>query len=247
VRHVYYPAFLNLRGTPSLTLLSARVDSDNRGGGKGGGKTLAYYPAFLNLKGKRAVVIGGGNIAERKVLSLLETGSHIKVISPCLTKRLKKEKIKGRIEHIRRQYRKGDLKNAFLVFAATDSPVINEQVSKDSPYLVNVVDTPSLCNFIVPSILKRGPLRIVISTSGISPALSRAIRKELEKLYGPEFNAYLRSLKGIRTKAVKIIQDKKKRREFLKTIASEKMIKMLRRKGLRETKKVIDGLFKKEM
>jgi precorrin-2 dehydrogenase/sirohydrochlorin ferrochelatase len=94
--------------------------------------------------------------------------------------------------------------------------------------------------------LKRGPLRIVISTSGISPALSRAIRKELEKLYGLEFNVYLRFLKGIRTKAVKIIQDKKKRREFLKTVASEKMIKMLRRKGLRETKKVVDDLLKRQ-
>jgi precorrin-2 dehydrogenase/sirohydrochlorin ferrochelatase len=206
-----------------------------------------HYPAFMDLKGKKVVVIGGGNVAERKVLSLLETGSQIKVISPCLTKRLEKEKLRGRIEHIRRQYRKGDLKNAFLVFAATDSQVINEQVSKDSPYLVNVVDTPGLCNFIVPSILKRGPLRIVISTSGISPALSRAIRKELEKLYSTEFNAYLRYLKVIRKKAARIIQDKKKRMEFLKAIASEKMIKMLRRKGLRETKKVVDDLFKKEM
>jgi precorrin-2 dehydrogenase/sirohydrochlorin ferrochelatase len=203
------------------------------------------YPAFMDIKGKKVVVIGGGNVAERKVLSLLETGSQIKVISPCLTKRLSKEKLKGRIEHICRQYRKGDLKNAFLVFAATDSPVINEKISKDSPYLVNVVDTPGLCNFIVPSILKRGPLRIVISTSGISPALSRAIRKELEKLYSAEFNAYLRYLKGIRKKAAKIIQDKKRRTEFLKAIASEKMIKMLRRKGLRETKKIVDGLFKK--
>ncbi len=204
-----------------------------------------YYPAFLNLEGKRAVVIGGGRVAERKILSLLKACSDIKVISPYLTKRLEKEKIKGRIEHIPRQYRKGDLKNAFLVIAATDFPIINERISEDAPCLVNVVDTPRLCNFIVPSIMNRGPLSIAVSTSGTSPALSRSIRKELEKFYGPEFNNYLKSLRKIRTKAIKIIRDKKKRGEFLKAIASEKMVEMLKVKGFKETKRVAEDLFRK--
>ncbi|MEW6416647.1 MAG: bifunctional precorrin-2 dehydrogenase/sirohydrochlorin ferrochelatase [Nitrospirota bacterium] len=204
-----------------------------------------YYPAFLNLKGKTAVVIGGGKVAERKVLSLLKAGSGVKVISPKLTKRIEKEKLKGRIKHIPRQYRKSDLKNAFLVIAATDSQVINDRVSKDAPSLVNVVDIPDLCNLIVPSVMNRGPLNIAVSTSGISPALSRSIRKELEKLYGPEFNNYLKLLKKIRLKATKIIDDKKKRREFLKAIASGKMMRMLRQKGFKETGKVVVDLFRK--
>jgi siroheme synthase-like protein len=95
----------------------------------------AYYPAFLNLKGKITVVIGGGKVAERKVVGLLKAGSDVKVISPYLTKRIEKEKLRGRIKHIPRQYRKGDLKNAFLVIAATDSPTINDRVSKDAPSL----------------------------------------------------------------------------------------------------------------
>jgi precorrin-2 dehydrogenase/sirohydrochlorin ferrochelatase len=226
------------KGPPTQTLPPRR-------GRKGEGGTHAYYPAFLDLKGKKAIVIGGGKVAERKVLTLLKSGADITVISPKITKKIDSEKTKGRIKHISRQYRKGDLKNAFLVIAATDSPIINEQISKDSPCLVNVVDTPSLCNFIVPSIVNRGYLTIAISTSGISPALSRSIRKELEKLYGPEFNNYLKLLKRIRSKAIEVIDDKKERREFLKAIASEKMIRMLRQKGFKETRKIVEDLFGK--
>jgi precorrin-2 dehydrogenase/sirohydrochlorin ferrochelatase len=206
-----------------------------------------FYPAFLNLKGKRAVVIGGGKVAERKVLILLKTGSDILVISPYLTKRLEKEKLSGRIEHIRRQYRKCDLKNAFIVFAATNSVVINKKISEDSPCLVNVVDTPDLCNFIVPSTMNRGPLNVAVSTSGISPALSRSIRKELEELYGTEFYKYLKSLKAIRAKAMRVFRDKEKRVKFLKSIASENIIRILRKKGYKEAKRVVEELFKKEM
>ncbi len=237
VPKVYYPAFPNLKDPPSLTF-------PPRGGGKGGGESR-YYPVFLNLKGKRAVVVGGGKVAERKILSLLKAGSDVKVISPYLTKRLEKEKLSGRIKYTPRQYRKGDLESAFLVIAATDSGVINERVSKDAPCLVNVVDTPHLCNFIVPSIVNRGLLTIAVSTSGVSPGLSRSIRKELEKLYGPEFANYLKSVKVIRAKALKLIQDKKKRGELLKAIASEKMLEMLRTKGLSKTEKVAVDLFKK--
>lgn len=204
-----------------------------------------YYPIFLNLKGKKAVVIGGGKVAERKILTLLKTGADVTVISPEITNRIERERIKSRIKHICRYYRKDDLKDAFLVIAATDSPDINEQVSQHAPCLVNVVDTPKLCNFIVPSVIQRGPLTIAVSTSGISPALSRLIRKELEQMYGPEFSEYLKSLRSIRTEAIKIIKDQRKRGQFLKTIASEKMIKMLREKGCIETKRVVKDIFKK--
>jgi len=204
-----------------------------------------YYPIFLNLKNKSVVIIGGGKVAERKVLTLLKTGADLTVISPELTKKIEREKLKGRIKHIHRQYRKGDLKNAFLVIAATDSPDVNEQVSKDAPCLVNVVDTPHLCNFIVPSVIKRNPLTIAVSTSGISPALSRSIRKELEKMYGSEFSEYLKSLRRIRTEAMRVIKDKRKRGEFLKAIASEKIIEMLRGTGFKEAQRLAEDLLRK--
>jgi precorrin-2 dehydrogenase/sirohydrochlorin ferrochelatase len=202
-----------------------------------------YYPVFLNLKGKKAVVIGGGKVAERKILALLKAEAEVTVISPELTGKLVRKKQKGDIRHVSRQYRNGDLRNAFLVIAATDSTSINRRVSEDAPCLVNVVDTPLLCNFIVPSTLSRGPLGIAVSTSGISPALSRNIRKELEGCYNSEFSRYLRALEKIRTKAMKGIRDKKKREEFLKSIVSERMIRILREKGSKRAKRLAEDLF----
>ena len=205
----------------------------------------SYYPAFLNLKKKKTVVVGGGKVAERKILSLIGTGAEITVISPEITKRIEKEKTKGRIRHISRQYRKGDLKDTFLVIAATDSRSVNEKVSRDSPCLVNVVDTPELCNFIVPSVINRGPLTIAISTSGVSPALSRSIRQELERIYGHEMSDYLKLLKKIRAEAIKIIMDPKKRGTFLKSVATADMLKMLREHGCTPAKRAAKDLLNK--
>jgi precorrin-2 dehydrogenase/sirohydrochlorin ferrochelatase len=205
-----------------------------------------YYPVFLNLKGKNVFVIGGGRVAERKILPLLKTQSGITVISPHITRRLEREKQKGRIRHICREYRKGDLRNAFLAIAATDSPAINERVSRDAACLVNVVDTPHLCNFIVPSVAQRGPLMIAISTSGISPGLSRSIRKEIQKLYSPIFAQYLKYLKLIRAQAMKRIDDPIQRGECLKEIASEKMLEMLRQQGFRKTAQVARSFVRKK-
>jgi precorrin-2 dehydrogenase/sirohydrochlorin ferrochelatase len=176
---------------------------------------------------------------------LLKTGADVTVISPEITRKIEKEKQRAGLKHIRRLYRKGDLKNAFLVIAATDSPSVNDKVSKDASCLINVVDTPHLCNFIVPSVIKRGPLTIAISTSGVSPGLSRSIRKELEKSFSPEFSDYLKSLKVIRSEAIKTIKDKRQREDFLKALGSEKIIQMLREKGFKKTKKLASDLFRK--
>ncbi len=224
-----------------------------RGGGRRGGKSCSsriapqvsritpqvYYPALLNLKNRRAIVVGGGKVAERKILALLKAGADVTVVSPDITKRIAREKLKGRVKHLQRLYRKGDSQKAFLMIAATDAPEINKKVFREAPCLVNVVDFPSLCNFIVPSVVQRGPLTIAVSTCGISPALSKSIRGELEKLYGYAFAEYLGVLENIREKAMREICNKKKRTGFLKSLASEKMIKTLREKGIKEVKKAL--------
>lgn len=192
--------------------------------------TIPYYPVFLALKGKRCVVIGGGRVAERKTATLIRAGARVTVISPTLTTRLKKEKLKARIKHISRRYRKTDLKRAFLVISATNSSEENRKIAKDvEGQLINVVDTPSLCNFILPSIFKRGPLLIAISTSGISPAMSKAIRKELRSLYPARLGAYLSSIKHKRAMALKEIKDKKQRERFLSSLADPQLLRELRR------------------
>lgn len=202
-----------------------------------------YYPAFINLCGKQCVVVGGGKVAERKVLTLLDSGAAVKVISPALTDVLEKQKDKGRIRHIRRNYRSGDLKGAFLVIAATSDERINRKVSDDAPCLVNVVDKPEMANFIVPSVVNRGPMTIAVSTSGASPAMAKAVRKELELLYNKDFGQFLDFLKKLRKRAIKEITDKKARERFLKDVASKEVLSILRGKGFKEAKeKVINKI-----
>lgn len=181
--------------------------------------TPVYYPVLLNLKGKKVIVVGGGKVAERKALPLLRSGAKVTVISPECTERLKKENLRKHIQYVPRRYKKGDLKNAFLVIAATDSAETNRKISEDAPYLVNVVDKPLLCNFIVPSVVRRGPLTIAVSTSGISPSLARTIRKELEGLYGREFEKHLNYIKKMRVKALSGIKNDKERIKFLRGLS----------------------------
>ena len=193
-----------------------------------------YYPAFLDIKNKRCLVVGGGSVAERKVSGLLKAGAAlVTVISPAIKNRLEKEKSRGEIKHLKRRFRETDLKGAFIVIAATDSEEENEKISGLAQRLnipVNVVDRPGLCSFIVPSTVRRGPLAIAVSTSGTSPAMARAIRKEIEKLYGPEFGTYLKKLNKIRSKAISEMKDGSERSRFLKSLASEEALKKLRKK-----------------
>jgi len=201
----------------------------------------SYFPAFLDLNGRRVVVIGGGKVAERKINSLLRAGALLTVISPEITKRIRKEKDAGRLAWVSRGYRKGDLKKALLVVAATDSLPVNERISRDAPCLVNVVDTPHLCNCIVPSVVDRKPLTIAISTSGVSPAFARTIRLELERQYGPEVSRFLKSVSRLRTEAQKTLTDKRKREKFLKAIASKEILGIIREKGAGAAKEVAKG------
>lgn len=201
--------------------------------------SLNYYPAFINLREKQCVVVGGGKVAERKVLALIRSGAEVKVISPAITGILEKYKQEGRIRHIKRNYKKGDLKDAFLVIAATSDKMLNKRVSDEAPFLVNVVDMPEIANFIVPSVVSRGALTIAISTSGKSPAAARAIRKEIELQYGSDFSLFLDFLGDVRKNAMKKISDKKTRERFLKDIASQKILGILRENGFVSAKEII--------
>lgn len=196
---------------------------------------MKYYPAFIDLKDKQVVVIGGGNVAERKIRSLIKAGAIARVISPEITKGLIKLRDKGLLKHTKRTYRKGDLKKAFIVIAATSYSNINRKIADEADCLVNVVDTPSYGNFIVPSIIRQGTLNIAISTEGASPAISKTIRKEIENLYGKGYGQYLKIVENARQKALTDIKDNRKRKKFLNFLASEEILDCLREKGSKET------------
>jgi precorrin-2 dehydrogenase/sirohydrochlorin ferrochelatase len=142
-------------------------------------------------------------VAERKVGDLLESGARVRVVSPEQTEKMNHWEKEGSIELIRRGYQRGDLAGAMLAIAATNDPQTNSEIqaeAKEQGVLLNAVDDPAHCDFIVPSQIHRDDVTIAISTGGQSPALSRKLRRELEKIVGPEYGEMALLLSEVRTK-----------------------------------------------
>ncbi|MDD5758728.1 MAG: bifunctional precorrin-2 dehydrogenase/sirohydrochlorin ferrochelatase [Desulfobulbaceae bacterium] len=151
---------------------------------------MKYYPICLQIEGRRCLVVGGGKVAERKVQGLLESGASVVVISPELTESLRRMQEAGEIAWQERGYLPGDVVGFFLVMAATDDRQVQDQVQADAErhqILLNVADVPEKCNFILPALVKRGPLSIAISTSGKSPALAKRLRREMQGSIGQDY------------------------------------------------------------
>jgi siroheme synthase-like protein len=146
---------------------------------------MGYYPLYLEMNRRRCLVIGGGAVAERKIASLLEAGAEVTVISPDVT-----ETVDRSIQFHARHYQRGDIHGHDLVFVATNDGLVNAQVHQDGKnegVWVNAADDPEHCDFILPSVLRRGDLTVAVSSGGNSPALARTIREELESYFTREY------------------------------------------------------------
>ena len=149
-----------------------------------------FYIACLKLSGRRCVVVGGGEVGLEKVEGLLACDGAVTLIAPEAGPELERLAAEGSIEWIRREYRTGDLEATFIAIAATDDTDVNIHVYEDAErraMLVNVVDVPPLCNFILPAIVRTGPLAIAISTAGASPALAKRIKAEIAEQFGEPY------------------------------------------------------------
>ena len=144
---------------------------------------MSYFPIVLEMNGRRCLVVGGGAVAERKTASLLEAGAEVTVISPEVTAAISGWSKNNSIQLKVRPYQTGDLAGYQLVFVATDDTGVNDRVYQEGKRCgvwVNAADDPAHCDFILPSVLRRGDLTVAVSTGGASPAATRAIREELE-------------------------------------------------------------------
>jgi siroheme synthase-like protein len=164
---------------------------------------MAYYPVFLEMKDRPCVVVGGGTVAERKVEGLLAAGAQLTVISPELTPALAALKEEGRLHHVARPYREGDLEGYELAVAASDDRAANADVaaegrSASGRMWVNAVDDPPNCDFILPSVIRRGDIVIAASTGGASPALARRLREELEAFLSEDYSPLAELLQEVR-------------------------------------------------
>ena len=151
---------------------------------------MGYYPIYVDMRRRRCLVIGGGVVAERKVASLVEAGAAVTVISPDITEQIARWSKSGAIDFLARRYRTGDLAEFELAFVATDDSKVNAAVyeeGKNRGVWVNSADDPEHCDFILPSIIRRGNLVVAISTGGESPALARAVREELDEYFTADY------------------------------------------------------------
>jgi len=172
---------------------------------------------MLNIEGRNCTVIGGGKVAQRKVKSLLDHGARVTVTAPKTTEKLENMAQEGIIHLQKRPYQNGDLKGSYLVYVATDIPEVNEachQEAEELGIMINVVDVPQLCDFIVPAVHRQGSLTLTVSTDGKSPMFSRRVREELEVTYGTQYRHIIDTMGEIRKKALAEIDDIEVRREL---------------------------------
>ncbi|WP_420209174.1 precorrin-2 dehydrogenase/sirohydrochlorin ferrochelatase family protein [Candidatus Electronema sp. JC] len=185
------------------------------------------YHLSLNISGQLCIIVGGGKVAERKALSLLKAGAQVRLISPQLTDALHELAAARQIDWLPRCFELGDLADALLVFAATDSAAANKaaaQEAKAAGKLINVADAPELCSFHVPAVVRQGDLSIAVSTNGKSPALAARIRKELEAEYGPEYAVLLDLLGRVRAEVLAGTADGAARRNLFENLPHEDIL-----------------------
>jgi siroheme synthase-like protein len=174
-----------------------------------------YYPLMLKVKGERCLVVGGGPVALQKARALRRAGADVTVVSPRFSPALERLSVR----RLRRRFRAGDVAGMILAVAATDSAEVNRAVSascRRRGIPVNVVDVPELCSFIVPSVLRRGPVVIAVSTSGQSPSLARALRRRLEALLPATLGRTALRLGAARRKILRALPPSSARTRLLK-------------------------------
>ena len=201
-----------------------------------------FFPIYLNLNGKRVVVIGGGEVAERKVASLSGTGATIVVISPTLTPQLLALAESNAIEWQKRSFARGDSSGATLVLSATNDPAISREVWEEATkagILVNTADQPALCDFIMPAVVRRGELAVAISTGGASPALAATLREKLSEILGPEYEELLEILSRARPEIQRRFQDERERKALHYRILESNLIGLLKRQDRENAERLL--------
>jgi precorrin-2 dehydrogenase/sirohydrochlorin ferrochelatase len=203
---------------------------------------LKYYPVFLDISDRQCAVVGGGEVAFRKVRRLLQCGARVKVISAKLSPEMEALKNRNEIVHINGRYKADHIADAFIVIGATNSRTVNNRIFRDAragKVLVNIVDEPERCDFILPSVVERGDLAMAISTGGKSPALARHLRQELEEVYGEEYEIYLDILGQTRAIVLARRQPSDENRKIFEALIHSDLLKRIRKRDWDAVKELV--------
>jgi precorrin-2 dehydrogenase / sirohydrochlorin ferrochelatase len=203
---------------------------------------MGYIPIFLDVTDRRCMVVGGGEVAARKVESLLAAGATVVIVSPRLSASLSAIVERGLATHTARAYRRGDIAGCALAYAATDDPALHRELAEEARALgipLNIVDVPELCSFIAPAMVKQGALQIAISTGGSSPSFAARVRRELEKHFGIEYGIALTVLRAARRRlhSEEIAPADRMRR--LKDLAESPLLDAIRARDLVELDRIL--------
>jgi precorrin-2 dehydrogenase len=204
-----------------------------------------YFPILVDLRGKKVLVVGGGNVAGRKIESLLAHGATVEVIAKELSAQVAAWVEKGLIKHVDKDFSESLLETFFMVISATNDASLNQQVSlkaQERGLLVNVVDQPLGCNFIVPSVLRRGDLVVAVSTSGKSPAFARKIRKDLERQFGDEIECFLILMGHLRERVLAHGLPQGHNKELFEKLIVSPLLLAVRDKDWDQAASVISGI-----
>jgi uroporphyrin-III C-methyltransferase/precorrin-2 dehydrogenase/sirohydrochlorin ferrochelatase len=191
---------------------------------------MNFLPVFLDVRKRLCLVVGGGDVAARKVQQLLNAGARVRVVAPALAPALQTLHARGEIEHIVGEFSPGHLQDCILAVAATGDGEINRTVSdlaRERRLPVNVVDNPSLCTFIMPSVVDRSPVVIAISTGGASPVLARLLRARLETLIPSAYGRLADLMRSFRERVKARFPDMRRRRRFWEEILQGPIAEML--------------------
>lgn len=189
-------------------------------------KNAFSYPAMLDLNNRKCVIIGGGKVAVRKALTLIEAGAALTVIAPEADLQLLALAKTGLLQLKQRAYTEPDLENAFITVAATDDYALNRHIAAAAPCLCNVVTEPALGNFSVPAAVKNGSLIFTLSTGGM-PALTRALARDLKEYYGEDFAAFNEFLQELRSELKTPASTPEERTAFWRQTLTQSVIDLL--------------------
>lgn len=204
-----------------------------------------FYPVLVDLQGKKALVVGGGKVAQRKIETLLEHGATVQVVAKELTASLEELRRAERIEFLGEEFSETFVDGVFVVFAATDDASLNRRVSRTAQQrslLVNAVDQPADCNFIVPSVLSRGDLVIAVSTSGKSPAFARKVRVELEQSFGEEYGLFLNLMGNLRKEILRLGLSQEENKSTFEDLVTSDLLTAIREKNWDLASQIIEKI-----
>jgi len=192
---------------------------------------MKYYPVNLDIRNRKCLVVGGGAVGTRKVMTLLDCGAKVTVVSTDVAEKLQELSDSDIIKLEKRPFQISDLDEMFLVMGATDNQEINREIHSEAErlgVLCNIADRPEDCNFILPAIVNRGDLIIAISTSGKSPASAKKIRKDLEKVFGTEYAEFIKLMGEIRNKLLSEDHEPEAHKHLFEQLIKRDLVEMIK-------------------